>query len=133
MLRSVLAVLAGLAIMFVAVMVGNLVAAAALLGDGAMTGGATAAPLPGAYLVANLGISLAAALLGGYTTARMIGRRSLPQVLVLAGLIALLGLVSAFGPASAGQPRWYAWVLPVIGVVGVLAGGHIGSRAGTNA
>ena len=128
MLRSILAVLAGLAVMTIVVMVGVAIAAAVLIGSGAMSADVPVSPPPTGYLAANLIISLLAAVLGGYTTARIVGPRSLVQVIVLASIVLAMGLVTALsaGPDS-GQPTWYGYVIPIIGAVGVLAGGHLGS------
>jgi hypothetical protein len=130
MLRSILAIAAGYAIMVVIVVVGT-AAAAALLSETSTTADGTMPLGSRGYMAANLTSSVLAALAGGFTTARMIGPRSLPHVLALAGIVAAFGIGSAL--AGTGQPGWYAWVIPVVGVVGVLAGGHIGARRGAAA
>ncbi|HUP64558.1 MAG TPA: hypothetical protein VM557_04695, partial [Thermoanaerobaculia bacterium] len=85
-------------------------------------------------------VSFIAAWIGGMVAAR-IGRRR-GAVYALAGLVVVLGLVSAGVAMSAAppalperplstmeaasfakQPTWYSFVLPVVGVIGVLAGG----------
>ena len=114
--------------MTIVVMVGVALAAAILIGSGAMIPDGPASPPPAGYLTANLIISLLAAVLGGYTTARIVGPRSLVQVIVLAAIVLALGLVTALTAGTGtGQPTWYLYVVPIIGAVGVLAGGHLGS------
>lgn len=103
---------------------------------------------PGTYEVSAIWIGLsivlsfAAAVLGGWATAR-IARSAVPPK-VLAGLVLVLGLVMAFmtdtpeTPAvrtaaptvweAAGQsqqPGWLLYLNPLIGLVGVLIGGAL--------
>ena len=112
--------------------------------------GADRAFQPGVYdvtalwLVVMFLVSLIAAVIGGKVCA-LLGK-SRKAVLALAGLVLVLGLLSAIPalkpppgepPARTGevpnleammkarQPAWVALLLPVIGVVGVLFGGRV--------
>jgi hypothetical protein len=106
------------------------------------------------WIIYALAMSLVAALLGGFVT-RILARSTTGRpVLALAGLVLVLGLISAVansrreqpGPsqemvseagemsvlkrASRGrQPSWYAYTLPFLGAIGVLAGGRPGRGA----
>lgn len=141
MFRAIAAVIAGYLVMFIVVFVGL---TAAYLGMGAER-----AFQPGSYEVTGLWlvvwfiVSLGAALAGG-KICLLIGR-SAKAVFGLVGLVFVLGLLSALPalkrvegdlkPRAAGtsnleammhakQPTWVLVLTPVIGVVGVLAGGR---------
>lgn len=121
--RSILAVVAGLAAIFIVVMVATL-AASALLLPPAPDGGFPEPTPP--YLVVNLAYSLAAAIAGGYLAGRLAGRRPLIHAAVLAAILTIMSIASAMsggGMSSGAQPVWYCDVMAVIGVVGVLLGG----------
>jgi hypothetical protein len=129
--RSTLAILAGLLAIMLAVMVG--VAAATVVfvpgGLASMRSAAAAAP-SAAYLVANLAVSMGAAVLGGWLTARLAPRAALVHVVVLALVLLAMSVAPSLGgrgPAP-GQPGWYAAAIAIVGVAGVLAGGWIRAR-----
>lgn len=125
--RRIGAVLAGYLAMVVLVIAGTTAAVVALV-----PGGLAAAqqPMPdgppAAYLAANLLTSLLAAIAGGWVTARLAPDARGRHVLALSVLLGLLGFASAAAPAAGanGQPVWYPWVIPLIGIGGVLLGGH---------
>jgi hypothetical protein len=75
------------------------------------------------YIVVNLLCGLAAAWLGGMVALR-VAKGETDAVLGLAGLVFLMGVITALGNKGQ-QPSWYAWTLPVLGVVGVLVGGGV--------
>ena len=96
-----------------------------------------------AYDVYAIAVAFGGAVLGGWIAARI--GRSQVAVLVLAGFAILGGVVNAVqqaarpepGPRSSGvtiqqvmetrrEPGWYTWLIPVLGVPGVLIGGRVG-------
>jgi len=142
MLKIIIGVIVGYLAMFIVVFTSL---TAAYLGMGA-----DRAFKPGLYEVTTLWlavmfiVSIVAALVGGKVCA-LIGK-SQKAVFGLAGLVLVLGLLSAIpaltSPAAdpklrtggvpnmeammnAKQPVWVALLMPVIGVVGTLAGGRI--------
>ena len=154
MLRATLAVIVGYLAMAIAVFV-TLTLAWLALGPGfAFKAGTTEVTL--GWIAINLPLSFACAVLGGWVTAR-IARRPGP-VKALAVVILVLGLGMALAhifmddPAASGetadratsgtlssfeaaseaiQPPWYNFVIPFVGVAGVLLGGRRGrSRVG---
>jgi len=129
MLASILAVLGGFAAMALLVMVTTAVAAATLI-PGGMKGMATpGAPLPRAYLTANLACSALAAFLGGFITARLAPDRPFFHAVALAALMCVMGILSA-RQAAGRQPAWYPWVLctvmPAIALIGAYISGQVG-------
>lgn len=141
MLRLVGSVIVGYLSMFVVVF--------ALLTIGYLALGAERAFKPGVYdvtagwLVLMLIVSLVAALIGGKVCV-LVGKSS-RAVFALAGLVLILGLLSAIPALAASgdepkpragavsnseamtnakQPVWVALLMPVLGVAGVLVGGR---------
>ena len=100
------------------------------------------------WLAWALAATVLAAVAGGYVAVVIARRRSVASV--LAGLVLVLGLVSAAGnlakerptvesaaglsaakrAARAVQPTWYAFALPVLGAGGVLVGAQLRRRTG---
>lgn len=146
MLRSVLAVLAGYAAMFVLVFVAMTAAYFALGPDRAFR--------PRVYEVSVLWIavwaviSLGAAVAGGWVAARVARNKVAPGA--LAGVVLALGLVSSIATLNAAPPEnpvrepgtplleamsnarapaWNAFLTPVLGAVGVLAGAALAGPA----
>jgi hypothetical protein len=131
MIRSVAAVAAGFLAMVLAVMIGVASATAALVPGGLAAMRTAVAPvsLPASYLGVNIVVSLISAILGGWLTARLSAPQQRSNVMILAGLVVLLSVVTAMqGDPGGAQPMWYRWLIPVIGVIGVLIGGGIGAR-----
>jgi putative membrane protein (TIGR04086 family) len=112
---SVLAVLGGFATMALLVVVATAVAARAVPAR--------------AYLTVNLISSALAAFLGGFLTARLAPDRPFYHGIALAGLMCVMGLLSA-RQAGDRQPRWYQFVLctvmPAIALVGAYISGQVG-------
>jgi CHASE2 domain-containing sensor protein len=79
------------------------------------------------YLAANLIVGALAAAVGGYLTALIAGRAPLLHAVILAAGIFLLSAISAFQGARPGQPKWYPFVLMVLGPASALAGGWLRS------
>jgi hypothetical protein len=76
------------------------------------------APTP-AYYAANIALSLAAAIAGGWVTARLAGTARTGSLIALGVAVLVMGLVSARTTPSGAQPGWYKILIPVIGVAGV--------------
>jgi hypothetical protein len=143
MIRSILAAVAGYAALVVVVVAGIGLTWAVVGGSGAFAG---EGPEPSAmWMVANLVSGFLAAFAGGWV-ARKIGR-SQQAVKILAGLIILLGIITAITAEAAfakrkkidtpvaemsfmeagqhaRQPGWYNWIIPLVGVAGVWIGGR---------
>jgi hypothetical protein len=145
MLRKIAAVIVGYLVMFVVVFVCLTTAYLALGADRAFQPGSY--EVTGLWLVVWFIVSVGAALAGGKVCA-LIGKTR-GAVISLAIVVLILGVLSALpalkppdgepkprtsGPTnleammSAKQPNWVLFLTPVIGVVGVLAGGRGGSR-----
>ena len=128
--HSFLAVLGGFAAMALIVVVTTAIAAQMLV-PGGMRGMATpGAPLPPAYLAANLLCSALAALAGGAVTARIAGHDPLIHGGALAMLMVLMSWAS-MKQAEGRQPRWYQLTLmtlmPALALVGAWVGGTWGT------
>jgi hypothetical protein len=123
-LRSVAAVVAGLAAGMVAVMV--LTYAAALVFFG---GDLTAPPTP-VYLVANITYSFGSAVLAGWLAASLAPRWPPAHAVAVAAVMLLLSGGGGGGEASAasGVPDWYGPALTVLMPLGALVGGWLGMR-----
>ncbi len=125
MLRSILAIVAGLVAMSVLVMAGTMAAMTAAVpgGLGAMKAmrddPSRMPPLTKRYLVLNIGVSLAAAVVGGLVTARIAGTTPDRQLESLAAMIVIMGVISANAPRAGLQPAWYKVIIPLVGVAGV--------------
>jgi hypothetical protein len=128
--RSVLVVLGGFVLMVLLVMVGTAGLVAVLVPGGlAAVEGDTPRALPAIYLAANLLLSLLAAMAGGWLTALLAEHSPRKHVFALAALVAALSIytVSAEGRQS-GQPGWYALVVALLGIGGVVLGGALAKR-----
>jgi hypothetical protein len=124
MLRSILAVVAGYLALAVLTMV-CVYGLTLVFPDYALAGQTGSTPtLP---VVFNLVLGTACAAAGGYLTAWIASRKRMVHVLVLAGLVFVFGIGHAFYGWGGPQPGWYLAWLPLLGAVGVLAGGWLGS------
>lgn len=134
MLHSMLAVVAGFAAMSVLVMAGTMAAMASSVpgGLGALKemrdDPSRVPPLTKRYLVLNLGVSLASAVVGGLVTARIAGPVPMRELELLAALILIMGIVSARAPSAGLQPGWYKAVIPLAGLAGVALAAAFVSR-----
>jgi hypothetical protein len=125
-----MAVVAGYATMAVVVMVGTIAMMATVVPGGLKAmrgmrdgaGAAMPAPTP-RYLAMNIALSLVAAILGGWITARIASRAVNGHLIALCVVILLMSVVSAFAsgsaPGSSLQPVWYKYVIPLVGIAGV--------------
>src|SRR2546421_10718152 len=117
MLQSIASVVAGYFAMAVIVIFGTIAATAATI-----PGGLTAAKDPDlvpprSYLIANLALSLVAALLGGWLCARLAPGNPLIHAAALVGLLIVMSAISAKSQGR-NQPPWYPWTIGVIGAAG---------------
>jgi hypothetical protein len=127
MLHSVLAVLAGFAVMAVLVMATTMLAVRLVLHKplAAMQSPAPG-PLPAAYLGTNLAASALAALAGGYTTGAVAVNAPLAHGAALAALMVVMS-VASMRQAGTAQPRWYQLVLATVMPLLALGGAALGS------
>jgi hypothetical protein len=125
--RGALAVLAGFVSMSVLVMIGTFAAARAFFPAGLAAMRTRRAPTtspPRNYLVANLALSFAAAVAGGWVTARLAPGAPRGHANALAVLVLFMAAPPIIrGKAQPGQPAWYPQVIAAIGIAGVVIGG----------
>jgi hypothetical protein len=119
MIRSIIALVGGFAIMVFLVFLLTIAVAAAL--------GATDGTLGTPYIVASLVLSAAAALTGGYATASLAPERPFAHTIGLVVMVVAMTL-SSLGHALPGQPAWYPAAIAVIEPLFVLAGGSLRLR-----
>lgn len=151
MWRSILGAVVGYIAMVAVVMVGIGIAWGLLGGSGAFSG---EGPYPStAWLAFNLVFGFVGSVAGGWVALKT-GKGGL-AVRILVGLMLVLGLYMALTAESsyanrepvdkpvaemtfmeagqhAKQPTWYNWVIPLIGVAGVLIGGRERSAPGNS-
>jgi hypothetical protein len=80
-----------------------------------------------AYVLVNLGYSLAGAMLGGYITAWIARGNILAHVLALTLIMLLLAALSALQQRGQ-QPIWYQLLLVAVMPIGALLGGLLRLR-----
>jgi uncharacterized membrane protein YeaQ/YmgE (transglycosylase-associated protein family) len=119
--------------------------------DGAFQEGTT--EVTALWIITSVVLSIIGALIGGVLAALISRGRSQTPVRILAGVVLVLGLASAAvqlakpepdpnaeppgeistmeAMSQARQPTWVAFANPVVGVVGVLAGGALAARCGS--
>lgn len=133
-LRSIVAIVAGFGFMVSTSMVGTILAAALFIpgGAGSLTTGAVPASLPAAYFAANFATSFLGALFGGWLAARIGAWAPFAHAAALAALTAVVSVVSIFQVGPGAQPGWYAIVVGIIGVVGILLGGKLRAAAASS-
>jgi hypothetical protein len=128
MLRATGAVVVGYVAMAVIVVVGTAAAAAALVPGGmASMQNGPSGPVPASFLALNLLVSLAGALAGGWLTVRLGNTTRFRLALILAGVTAVMAIVSALvnRGAAPGEPNWYPLLIAILAMAGVLAGGWL--------
>jgi hypothetical protein len=132
-LRSIAAVVAGFGFMASTAMVGTILAAALFIpgGAGSLTTGDVPASLPPAYFVANVATSFLGAVFGGWLAARIGAMAPFAHAAALAVLTVVVSVVSTF-QAPGAQPGWYAIVVGIIGVAGILLGGKLRAAAASS-
>lgn len=128
--RTAVAILCGFLAMSIVVISGTVVATTLFITGGLETMSKADAPLPMLYLAANLGLSLAAALLGGWLASRLDPPGGWRPVIGTALLVLIMSVQNQAVPRdSGGAPvPWYPWILLALGVVGTVAGGWLRLR-----
>jgi hypothetical protein len=121
MLRSLLAVVAGLCVTVA------LVLTFTFLTDWALGVAPEARPTR-SYLILNLLGSALAGMAGGAAAMRLAPHRPHGHVIALAVSILLLSLPTLLSAPAPGQPAWYGLALSILGPVCVLAGGLLAGR-----
>lgn len=125
MIRGIGAVVAGYATMVVLVMVGLFALVAALVPGGlatmkTMRENPQAMPLTPGYLGGNLVVSLLAAVVGGWVTLRIAPATANRDVVALAAVVLVMGVVSTRMEGAQFQPSWYRIAIPLVGILGVV-------------
>jgi hypothetical protein len=133
-LRSIVAIVAGFGFMVSTAMVGTILAAALFIPGGARSLATAAVPasLPAAYFAANFATSFLGAVFGGWLAARIGARAPFAHAAALAVVTAVLSAASACQAAPRAQPGWYAIVVGIIGVAGILLGGKLRAAAASS-
>jgi hypothetical protein len=121
MVRSVVAVIAGLIVTIVLVLILSNLAAVVV---GLPAGG----PPSTGYLALNLLGATVAGMAGGAAASRMAAHTPHGHVFALAAVILLLSLPGLFSAPAPGQPSWYLVVLSILGPASVIVGGFVGRR-----
>ena len=131
LLRSVAAIVAGYGVMSLTAIGGIIIGATLFVPGGvqAMIDPAPATELPAAYLAANLATCALGAVLAGWLTARVAAFAPFGHAAVLALMVGVLTIGSAAAGPVGPPPGWYPFVIGVIGVAGVLAGGKLRAAA----
>jgi hypothetical protein len=124
MMRSILAVLAGYAVMAVLVVISTAAAARVLLGAKGMKHAMKLRPTP-AYLAVNLACSCASAALGGFTAAYVAARAPMGHAAALGALMLLMAVLSRLQNANSNQPVAYGWALVVLLPAFAILGGSL--------
>jgi hypothetical protein len=119
MLRSVVAVVAGLGFVLTAMWIGGGLLGVVLHQLGLMR----------VAVAAILVVSTLAAIMGGWITARLAGRGEMLHAAALAAVMAVMTLRVMLGDRPEGQPGWYAPTVGALGVAGMLAGGWLRASA----
>jgi hypothetical protein len=133
-LRSIVAIVAGFGFMVSTAMVGTIIAAALFIpgGAGSLRTGAVPASLPAAYFAANVATSFLGAVFGGWLAARIGAWAPFAHAAALAVLTTVVSVVSVFQVPPGAQPGWYAIVIGLIGVGGILIGGKLRAAAASS-
>ena len=122
MLRSTLAVLGGLATTFLSVT--SLLALLVFLASDEFP--SEPGPYTGADYVLwiEVGLSLLAAMAGGFVCAWIAGRNEMKHALVLTGILLVLGVISIASNEGL-KPLWSSVAVALIGTLGVLPGARL--------
>ena len=120
-MKQPLAILLGLGVSLVLLVVGALIASAALLPPGVDW---VAHMPPPAFLAALLGITFGAGVIGGYVAAHATSAQRFRTAVGVAAALAALVIALHFVP-FARQPTVFLWLAPLLAVLGALGGGGI--------
>jgi len=121
MMRSVVAVIAGLVVTVGLVIVLSILSASLLR----LPAGSAPTPL---YLVLNLLSAIFSGMVGGSVAVRLAPDRLQGHVFVLALVILLMSLPTLLSAPAPGQPSWYGLVISIIGPTSVVLGGFLAIR-----
>lgn len=125
MVRNILSVIAGYAVMVLVTIA--LFAVLAVVAPGALPNPSdTTVVTPGTGILAViLAAGFAAAVLGGWVTARLAKASPGQCVGWLAGIVFVLSIVSAMATPGGSAPLWYSIGLSLVGVCGAVLGGRL--------
>ncbi len=116
MLRTIVALIAGFAIMAFSILIATVAIALAM--------DVQRGTLPTPFLVVMVVVSALASGLGGYSTASLAQNRPTLHAAILATMIFVQHVYTIIFPIE-GQERWYVWALAITGPVLALAGGKL--------
>lgn len=116
MLKSVVALIAGFAIMTFTILIATIVAVSAFP--------AAAGARTMEFLAVSIFSAVASAAFGGYATASLAPDRTSAHVLILAVMV-LISAASGLIAPQPGQETWYLIALLVVEPIGVVGGGRI--------
>ena len=142
MLKNILAAIVGYVVMFAAVFITFSIMWLILGPGGSFEPGSWAVST--AWVGASIVLGLLAGIAGGFVCSKLAASHQ--GVAILIGLVLVLGIASAIpdapvtvGPRpddismfdamlTANQPRWLAWLTPVLGVVGTILGSRLQAK-----
>jgi hypothetical protein len=126
-IRSIIAVGAGLGFMAATVTVGTLLGSVLLGTETAQ--GRPSSPAIGIYLALNVAICAVGAIMGGWLSARIATYAPYAHAAAMAAIVAIFSIGTATGQPAPGHPGWYASMLALVAVFGVLLGGKLRQAA----
>jgi hypothetical protein len=118
-LRSIVALIGGFALMAFALLIATIAVALAM--------GVTADSVTTSYFQVLVACAALAAAFGGYATASLAPARHAAHAAILATMVLIAQASTALNP-PANQPRWYLMTLVVVAPLGALAGGLLRQR-----
>lgn len=124
MLRTIVALIAGFAIMAFTILIATVVIALAM--------GVQRGELPTPFLIVMVVVSALASGLGGYSTASLAQDRPTVHAAILATMIFVQHVYTILFPIE-GQESWYVWALAISGPALALAGGQLRERTARGA
>ncbi|MDQ8165838.1 MAG: hypothetical protein P3A28_08810 [Gemmatimonadota bacterium] len=116
MLRTIVALIAGFAIMAFSVLIATIAIALAM--------GIQRGTLPTSFLIVMVVVSALASGLGGYATASLAQNRPMVHAGILATMIFVQHVYTIIFPVE-GQETWHVWSLAITGPVLAIAGGKV--------
>lgn len=117
--RSILAIVAGYFTMAIGIVLATLAAVPLMLADPSIL------EITPAYLAVNVAYSGFFAAVGGYVTALVARRSEYRHASIFAGIMLVLSIATVLasgGASQEGQPPWYPYVIPAIGIGGIYVG-----------
>lgn len=85
-----------------------------------------ATAVSGTYLVTNLVLGFLCAVVGGYFCGRIAPRSPEIHIAALVGVLGTMSLLTIMTTGAApGQPKWYPYIIGLLGVTGIIAGGAL--------